>query len=122
MGVSYGHEEIAPLLGAWAVDACAADEASAVEVHIAGCAECAREASVLREAAGWLGALEATPPPPQLEVAVLAAARSVRPPAPVVPSTAAELMLHQADGLSRLLTTLRPGEWSAQTAAGWSVH
>ena len=122
MGVTFGHEEVAPMLGAWAVDACDADEAAAVEIHIVGCSDCAREAAILREAAGWLGALEATTPPPQLEVAVLAAARTVRRPAAVAPSTAVQLMLHQADSLSALLASLRPGEWSAQTAAGWTVH
>lgn len=126
MGVTFDHDAVFELLGAWAVDACDDDEARLVEAHIAGCVECAREAAKLREAAGWLGALEAVTPPPSLEASVMATARARRSPAPVAASVTAstppDLLDHQADELGALLASLRRDEWNAVTAAGWTVH
>ena len=122
MGVMFDHDAAVELLGAWALDACTDDEMRAVAAHVAQCDDCTREAAKLREAAGWLGALEAVTPPPSLEAAVMATARARRSGAPVRPSTPAELLAHQADALGVLLASLRDHEWDAVTAAGWTVH
>ena len=65
------HDSASELLGVYVLDAC--DEGEAVEVagHVAMCEVCAREAAVLGELAGWLGASEATSPSPELRSRVL---------------------------------------------------
>ncbi len=49
-----GHDEIAELLGAYALDAVDADEAAAVEAHLAECPRCAAEVADHREVAALL--------------------------------------------------------------------
>ena len=49
-----GHDEIADLLGAYALDAVDADEAAAVEAHLAVCPRCAAEVADHREVAAML--------------------------------------------------------------------
>jgi hypothetical protein len=93
------HDEIADLLGAYALDAVDADERAAVEAHLATCARCRAEVAEHREVASLLaheggdapdglwsriaGSLEA--PPPELRLQAVPPGRSVRsePPAPV---------------------------------------
>lgn len=48
------HDEIAELLGAYALDAVDPDEAAAVEAHLAGCPRCAAEVADHREVAAML--------------------------------------------------------------------
>ena len=48
------HDEVAELLGAYALDAVDADEAAAIEAHAAGCPRCAAELSQHREVAALL--------------------------------------------------------------------
>ena len=49
-----GHDDIAELLGAYALDAVDADEAAAVEAHLAECPRCAAEVADHREVAAML--------------------------------------------------------------------
>lgn len=49
-----GHDEIVDLLGAYALDAVDADEATAVEAHLAVCPRCAAEVADHREVAAML--------------------------------------------------------------------
>lgn len=49
-----GHDEMAELLGAYALDAVDADEAAAVEAHLAVCPRCAAEVADHREVAAML--------------------------------------------------------------------
>jgi hypothetical protein len=49
-----GHDEIADLLGAYALDAVDPDEAAAVEAHLAVCPRCAAEVAEHREVAAML--------------------------------------------------------------------
>jgi anti-sigma-K factor RskA len=76
------HDEIAELLGAYALDAVAPDERDAVEEHLASCARCRAEVADHREVAALLGnsgsdapaelweriagSLDAAPPRPDL--------------------------------------------------------
>lgn len=48
------HRVLKALLGAWALAACSAEEAEAVEAHLTVCAACADEALRLRDAVGLL--------------------------------------------------------------------
>lgn len=49
-----GHDEIAELLGAYALDAVEPDERDAIEAHLAGCPQCAAEVADHREVAAML--------------------------------------------------------------------
>uniref|UniRef100_UPI00397CBC6F zf-HC2 domain-containing protein n=1 Tax=Salmonella sp. SAL4357 TaxID=3159878 RepID=UPI00397CBC6F len=67
------------LLGAWALDACSAEEAATVEGHLAGCPACTAEADRLGRAVTGLATTVALPPPARLRGAILAAAVARRP-------------------------------------------
>ena len=90
------HDEVADLLGAYALDAVDADERAAIEAHLATCARCRAEVAEHREAAALLaneggdapdglwsriaGSLEAAPP--ELRLQAVPPERPA-PPAPV---------------------------------------
>ena len=83
------HDEIAELLGAYALDAVDADEAAAVEAHLARCPRCAAEVSDHREVAAMLAhsgapapeglwtriSASLEEPPPELDIPLLAPGR-----------------------------------------------
>ncbi len=85
-----GHDEIADLLGAYALDAVDADEAAAVEAHLAVCPRCAAEVADHREVAAMLAHSGAPAPeglwsqiqasleeaPPEIDIPLLTADRS----------------------------------------------
>ena len=56
------HDELRELLGAYALDAVDADEALAVEAHLAGCPQCRAEVEQHRSVAALLGNAGATAP------------------------------------------------------------
>jgi hypothetical protein len=56
------HDEIAELLGAYALDAVSPDEATEIEQHLAECPRCRAEVAAHREVAGVLGNLGGTVP------------------------------------------------------------
>jgi uncharacterized protein (TIGR03083 family) len=66
------------LLGAYALDACDADEAAAVEALLARRPDLAREATELANAAAWVGATEALEAPAGLRDSLFARARARR--------------------------------------------
>lgn len=103
------HAGVPDLLGAWALDACAGGEATAVEAHLAQCPGCAGEARRLRAAAGWIGVLAARPVPVGLRQAMLDAARIHRPPSLARTLTAA--YARQVSLLDRLLDEVEPADW-----------
>jgi anti-sigma factor RsiW len=70
------------LAGAYAMDAIPAADRARFERHLAGCEECAREITSLREATARLATASAVPPPPGLKERVLAAAAQTRQHAP----------------------------------------
>lgn len=88
-----GHDEIAELLGAYALDAVDADEAAAVEAHLAVCPRCAAEVADHREVAAMLAHTGAPAPeglwsrisasleeaPPEMDIALSVPDRA-RPP------------------------------------------
>lgn len=116
------HDEAAELLGAWALDACEAEETASVEGHLRTCQECRSEAAELRKAAAALGELAAGQSlgtdrldlPDRLRASVFQLTLSA--------STPAALFGHQIHALARLLDTIGPREWMASTAAGWTAH
>jgi hypothetical protein len=84
------HEEIAELLGAYALDAVDADEAATVEAHLAVCPRCAAEVAEHREVAAMLAHTGAPAPegiwtrisasleeaPPEMDLPMLSSGRS----------------------------------------------
>jgi hypothetical protein len=129
------HDEIAELLGAYALDAVEPDERAVVEEHLATCARCRAEVGDHREVAALLGnsgsdapehlwdriagTLEAAPPRPELpRLLGLDQARERRRPRPTVwgvgVAAAAALVVavlgvqvrHQEDRINELQTAL----------------
>jgi uncharacterized protein (TIGR03083 family) len=66
--------EFQDLVGAYALDACEPEEASAIDAYVAANADAAAEAERLRDAAAWLGAVGALNPPASLRDRLLAVA------------------------------------------------
>jgi uncharacterized protein (TIGR03083 family) len=77
-GPALSDAEVEELLGVYALDACEPDEAAAIEAVLVRRPDLAREADRLARAAAWIGAAEATQPPPRMRADVLAAAAARR--------------------------------------------
>jgi uncharacterized protein (TIGR03083 family) len=106
-----GHAAVTELLGAWALDACSADETASVEEHLAGCPACAAEAGRLGRVASGLATTVEAPPPARLRDAVLAAALAAR------PAAAEEAGAGYATWVERfdtVLGRLTPAQWRAR--------
>lgn len=73
------NDDIHALSGAYAVDALDDAERAAFEEHLAHCSDCCTEVAELQEAAGLLGELSATPPPPSVRESILSEISTVRP-------------------------------------------
>jgi uncharacterized protein (TIGR03083 family) len=95
------------LIGAWALEACEADEAAAVAAHLDECPACAAEGRRLRSAVDWLGADREVPP--ALRETVLSAARARRAPSAV--GTLAGAYARQVAVLDNLLDGVSPDDW-----------
>jgi len=115
---AYDHELLRGLIGAWALDACPAEEAAQVEHHLAGCPSCAEEANRLRDAAGWLSADEPLDPEPNLRGSVLTRALALRPPQVRVPDYAAAYIAETAR-LDSLLRDLGELDWLESAELRW---
>src|SRR5579862_9925188 len=105
--------EFEDLVGAYALDACDADEAAAVDAYIAGNADAAKEAERLRDAAAWLGAVGALNPPVALRDRLLAAAAERPDPLPPV-----EALRRETARFEALLDSLEAGDLTAVTYNG----
>jgi uncharacterized protein (TIGR03083 family) len=117
--MSDGHAAVTELLGAWALDACSAEETASVEVHLAGCPACAAEADRLGRVAAGLATTVAAPPPPRLRDAVLAAAVARRPAAGEEASAGYAAWVDRFD---TLLGGLTPAQWRERVVRDWSVQ
>jgi uncharacterized protein (TIGR03083 family) len=106
--MSDGHAAVTELLGAWALDACSAEETATVEDHLAGCPSCSAEAARLGRVAAGLAITVAVPPPARLRGAVLAAAVASRPGAGEEASTGYATWVERFDAL---LESLTPAQW-----------
>jgi uncharacterized protein (TIGR03083 family) len=109
------------LLGAYALDAVAPEEAAAVEEYVGRTPHAGIELARLRNAAAAIAATEALAPPPALLDNVLAAARIRRPPrTDDDPSLAA--YLSEMARYDALLDTLSPDALDVLTFNGLTVH
>ncbi len=143
MNASGGH--VTDLLGAWALDACDAEETAAVTAHVHRCAACAQEATTLRRAAAALATLTGradadTPdsyapnadtadadtadtgagsPPPAAQVLTAALAR--RRPAPSVPAFAAPFAAAAGLFESALAELDGPARAAPSPVRGWTI-
>ncbi|MHC5907001.1 zf-HC2 domain-containing protein [Streptomyces sp. S6] len=112
------HPVLKSLLGAWALAACSAEEAEAVEEHLGGCGVCADEARRLREAVGLLQRPEPLDLDPGLRTRVLASCLERRPPRIPVPDWALPYDA-EAARLDALLQDFGDSEWHAPVRLRW---
>ncbi|MFF9350980.1 zf-HC2 domain-containing protein [Streptomyces sp. NPDC014734] len=112
------HHVLKALLGAWALAACSAEEAAAVEEHLTECATCADEALRLRDAVGLLQTDRSLDLDPALRSRVIDACLSRRPAAIPVPDWAAPYDAETAR-LDALLRDIGSAEWHAPVRLRW---
>ncbi|MFD7814796.1 maleylpyruvate isomerase N-terminal domain-containing protein [Streptomyces sp. NPDC059785] len=112
------HRVLKSLLGAWALAACSAEEAAAVEDHLGGCGPCADEARRLREAVGLLHPAESLDLDPALRTRVLESCLERRPPRIPVPEWAAPYDA-EAARLDALLQDIGEADWHAPVRLRW---
>ncbi|MBX9366266.1 zf-HC2 domain-containing protein [Streptomyces sp. WAC04114] len=114
----FEHPVLKALLGAWALAACSAEEATAVEEHLGACGPCADEARRLREAVGLLQRPESLDLDPGLRTRVLDTCLERRPPRIPVPDWAAAYDAETAR-LDALLQDFGDAEWHAPVRLRW---
>ena len=114
-----GHAAVTELLGAWALDACSAEETATVEDHLAGCPACTAEANRLGRAVAGLATTVAVPPPARLRGAILAAAVARRPAAGEEASSGYATWVDRFD---TLLERLTPAQWRQRVVHDWTVQ
>ncbi|KDN78784.1 hypothetical protein DF19_37450 [Streptomyces olindensis] len=114
----FEHRVLKALLGAWALAACSAEEATAVEEHLGACGACADEARRLREAVGLLQRPESLDLDPGLRTRVLQTCLERRPPRIPVPDWAAAYDAETAR-LDALLQDFGDAEWHAPVRLRW---
>ncbi|GAA1432214.1 zf-HC2 domain-containing protein [Streptomyces thermospinosisporus] len=112
------HPVLKSLLGAWALAACAPEEAAAVEEHLGECGTCADEALRLREAVALLQRPESLDLDPALRTRVLESCLERRPPRIPVPEWAAAYDAETAR-LDALLQDFGDAEWHAPVRLRW---
>ncbi|MEV5882706.1 zf-HC2 domain-containing protein [Streptomyces sp. NPDC052020] len=112
------HRVLRSLLGAWALAACPAREAVAVEAHLRGCGACADEAGRLRDAVGLLQRPESLDLDPALRARVLGGCLERRPPRVPVPAWAQPYDAETAR-LDALLQDFGDAEWHAPVRLRW---
>jgi uncharacterized protein (TIGR03083 family) len=109
--------EFQDLVGAYALDACDADEAAAIDLYIAEHTEAAAEAERLRDVAAWLGAAGALHPPVNLRGRLLAAAAERVDPVPPV-----EALRRETERFAALLETITLADLGVVTYNGLNVR
>ncbi|MFF1376596.1 zf-HC2 domain-containing protein [Streptomyces sp. NPDC058308] len=112
------HRVLKSLLGAWALSACSAEEATAVEEHLGDCGPCADEALRLRDAVGLLHPEENLDLDPGLRTRVLESCLGRRPPRIPVPEWAVPYDAETAR-LDALLQDIGDAEWHAPVRLRW---
>lgn len=112
------HRVLKSMLGAWALAACSAEEASVVEEHLRECVHCAEEAERLRDAVGLLQRPESLDLNPSLRTRVLAACLERRPPRIPLPEWATAYDAETAR-LDALLQDFGEDEWHAPVRLRW---
>ncbi|WP_200307210.1 zf-HC2 domain-containing protein [Streptomyces adelaidensis] len=112
------HRVLKALLGAWALAACSAEEALAVEEHLGTCGSCADEARRLREAVGLLHPAESLDLAPSLRTQVLETCLGRRPPRVPVPRWAAPYDA-EAARLDALLQDIGDADWHTPVRLRW---
>jgi hypothetical protein len=112
------HQVLTSLLGAWALAACSAQEAAAVEAHLGECEACTEEALRLREAVTLLQRPESLDLDPALRTRVLDGCLERRPPRIPVPEWATPYDAETAR-LDALLQDFGDAEWHAPVRLRW---
>mgnify|MGYP001947586665 CR=1 FL=1 len=117
-GADAAHEDLASLLGAWALGACAPEETRRVEAHLKECARCAEEGARLRDAAMLLEPPASLDVDPRLRNRVLESCLERRPATLPVPTWAQPLDA-EAARLDALLYDMAEEEWRTPVTLRW---
>ncbi|MFR9723813.1 zf-HC2 domain-containing protein [Streptomyces sp. MS19] len=112
------HQEVAALLGAWALGACAPGESARVEAHLGTCRSCAAEALRFSDAVTLLEPPRGLDMDPGLRGRVLAGCLARRPAALPLPGWAAPLDA-EAARLDALLDDMDEHEWDTPVELRW---
>ncbi|MEU0133318.1 zf-HC2 domain-containing protein [Streptomyces sp. NPDC006296] len=112
------HAQVQRMLGAWALQACSAEEAAQLDKHLSVCPECSDEAERLRGAVGLLHPHLDLDLAPTLRAEVLGACLSARQPEVSVPDYAQPYDAETAR-LDTLLADLSSQEWKAPVQLEW---
>ena len=110
-------EAFEDVIGAYALDACDADEVAAIDAYVEAHPDAAAEVERLRAAAAALGAAGAQRPPRGLRDRLVLAASDR-----VAPVTAREALDEETDRFANLLGTLGDADLDAITENGLSVR
>jgi anti-sigma factor RsiW len=116
---AYDHRMLRSLLGAWALSACSAEEAAAVDAHLGACGPCAEEAARLRAAVALLHPQEPLDLDPLLRARVLENCLGRRPARIPVPDWAAPYDAETAR-LDTFLGDLGEPEWDMPIRLVWA--
>ncbi len=109
-------DAVRELLAAVALDAVTDDERRAVEAFVETDAALDAELSALRNAAGWLGTLESSPPSASLREALLDRAHVLRAP------TARDIYRDVVDDVRGLLASIRENDGEVVAVGAWTVR
>lgn len=113
-------DEVADLLGVYALDACTPEETAAIETVLAAHPDLADEAMRLTRAASWIGATEALTPPLSLRERVYAFAQAQR--VAHEPDPQLDAYLSLAGTLARVIDELPEAALEETTANGLTGH
>lgn len=114
----FDHRVLKSLLGAWALEACSAEETAAVEGHLSDCGACAEEALRLRDAVGLLHPEDSLDLDPMLRAQVLEGCMVRRPPRVPLPEWVAPYDA-ETSRLDALLRDMADAEWFAPVMLRW---
>ena len=117
-------DEVADLLGAYALDACTPEETLAIEAVLADHPALADEAMRLIRAASWIGATETLVPPPSLRDRVYAFAQAQRAPSAAAALADAPLdtYLSLSGTMAAVIQELPEAALDGATANGLTAH
>ena len=110
-------DDVAELLGAYALDACSPEETTAIEAVLAEHPDLADEAMRLTRAASWIGATETLVPPASLRDRVYAFALMQR-----APDRALDTYVSLSDALAGVIDALPEAALDETTANGLTAH
>ena len=113
-------DDVAELIGAFALDACTPEETAAIEAVLADHPDLAAEAARLTRAASWIGATETLVPPPSLRDRVDAFVETQR--ASRSPDAPLDAYRSLSEAMAAVIAELPEAALDEPTANGLTAH